>query len=207
VSAAFRNAPVGAKSREFWEKSLMAKTTYQIDQYVLDDARQFVRISQTFCGTKTAGMPKHDPTETRKTFTVVHNLNSGSICIEQATGSLADCDRLQKFLISGKPPDECDSHATSRYFIVETGNWAYPSMLFVARNEYSPTQWTELLDGARARYQYIADLTTDARLQTLERDEQLAFGFGMSSYLVWHFAQRNIDHVPHSSKKLYKEKP
>jgi hypothetical protein len=141
----------------------------------------------------------HDP---RRVFLVIQNVNTGSIAIEQSTGSPDEMERLKEFLATGTDPGENPSNAVSTSFVLETTNWTTPTILFVAPKPHTPSEWFDLVSGARARYQYVADLSTEARLQMLEQPEQAAFGCGLASYIVWNFSTHGIVRIPHSSQKL-----
>jgi len=179
----------------------MARTTYQIDQYALEPNDTFVRIYQTFCDSQKRGEPPCDHMEIRRTFTVIHNLATGRTTMKQGPFHL-DADRLIQLLITGIDPKYPPSRSPSRWFLLGRRESERDGRLFEAQSENTPHEWTEIINGAEARFAHVEELPEDARMR-LEHDEQTAFGFGLRTYTVWHLANLGIREVPYSTERRY----
>ena len=72
------------------------------------------------------------------------------------------------------------------------------SVLLESPTELTPTEWSDLLKGAGARWDYILDLPEDARMR-LEKSEQIAFGFDKATYILWKLTTIDgINRIPHN---------
>jgi len=170
----------------------VAKKTYHIRQYAINSNEEFEIIHETFSGTVKAGKPPFLFKDARAKFTVINNLATGSIYISEWTGNGEQHERLVQMLITGTDPGNA---ATKSRWMLMTEN---TSVLLESPTELTPTEWSDLLKGAGARWDYILDLPEDARMR-LEKSEQIAFGFDKATYILWKLTTIDgINRIPHN---------